>query len=78
MANNDISERIINLEKEISVLPQGSVSKKTIKNKIYYYHRVNHNGKTKETYISSDSVEELKSQIKKRRVLEKELKELNS
>ena len=76
MANNDISERIINLEKEISVLPQGSVSKKTIKNKIYYYHRVNRNGKTKETYISSDSVEELKSQIKKRRVLEKELKEL--
>ena len=76
MANNDIQERIIDLEKEIAALPPGSVSKKTIKDKIYYYHRVNRDGKTKETYIAFDDVEKLKSQIRKRRVLEKELKEL--
>ena len=73
---NDILQRIIDLEREIATLPSGSVSKKTIKDKVYYYHRVNRDGKTKETYVSFDDVDELKAQIKKRRVLEKELKEL--
>ena len=35
MANNDIQERIIDLEKEIAALPPGSVSKKTIKGDAY-------------------------------------------
>ena len=76
MANNDVMERIIDLEREIAALPPGSVSKKTIKDKVYYYHRVNRDGKSKETYVAFDDVEELKVQIKKRRELEKELKEL--
>ena len=69
-------QRIIDLEREIATLPSGSVSKKTIKDKVYYYHRVNRDGKTKEIYVSFDDVDELKAQIKKRRALEKELKEL--
>lgn len=73
---NDIMQRIIDLEREIATLPSGSVSKKTIKDKVYYYHRVNRDGKVKETYVSFDDVDELKAQIKKRRELEKELKEL--
>jgi len=73
---NDIIQRIIDLEREIAILPSGSVSKKTIKDKVYYYHRINRNGKIKETYVSFDDVDELKTQIKKRRELEKELKEL--
>ena len=73
---NDIMQRIIDLEREIAALPSGSVSKKTIKDKVYYYHRVNRDGKIKETYVSFDDVDELKAQIKIRRELEKELKEL--
>ena len=69
-------QRIIDLEREIAALPSGSVSKKTIKDKVYYYHRVNRDGKIKETYVSFNDVDELKVQIKKRRELEKELKEL--
>ena len=76
MANDNVMERIIDLEREIAALPPGSVSKKTIKDKVYYYHRVNRDGKIKETYIAFDDVDELKSQIKKRRALEKELREL--
>ncbi|MBP3359274.1 MAG: AAA family ATPase [Clostridia bacterium] len=76
MADNDIMQRIIDLEREIAVLPSGSVSKKTIKDKVYYYHRMTRDGKVKETYVSFDDVDELKAQIKKRRALEKELKEL--
>ena len=73
---NDIMQRIIDLEREIAALPSGSVSKKTIKDKVYYYHRMTRDGKVKETYVSFDDVDELKEQIKKRRALEKELKEL--
>ena len=73
---NDIMQRIIDLEREIAALPSGSVSKKTIKDKVYYYHRMTRDGKVKETYVSFDDVDELKAQIKKRRALEKELKEL--
>lgn len=76
MANNDIIQKIIDLEREIAALPSGSISKKTIKDKIYYYHRVTLYGKVKETYVSFKDVENLKSQIKKRRELEKQLKEL--
>ena len=76
MVNDDVMERIIDLEREIAALPPGSVSKKTIKDKVYYYHRVTRDRKSKETYVAFDDVEELKAQIKKRRELEKELKEL--
>ena len=72
--SNDIMQRIIDLEREIAALPPGSVSKKTIKDKIYYYHRVKRDGKIKETYVSFDEVDKLKAQIKKRRELEKKLK----
>ena len=72
----DIMQRIIDIEREIATLPSGSVSKKTIKDKVYYYHRTKRDGKVKETYVSFDDVDELKAQIEKRRTLEKELKEL--
>ena len=76
MANDNVMDRIIDLEREIAALPPGSVSKKTIKDKVYYYHRVTRDWKPKETYVAFDDVEKLKAQIKKRRELEKELKEL--
>lgn len=69
-------KKIIDLEREIAALPSGSVSKKTIKDKVYYYHRMTRDGKVKETYVDFKDVNTLKTQIKKRRELEKELKEL--
>jgi len=53
MANNDVMERIIDLEREIAALPSGSVSKKTIKDKVYYYHRVTRDGKSKEASVNN-------------------------
>ena len=43
----DIMQRIIDIEREIATLPSGSVSKKTIKDKVYYYHRAKRDGKVK-------------------------------
>lgn len=76
MADKSIMQKIIDIERELAALPSGSVAKKTIKDKVYYYHRIKHDGKVKEIYVSFNDVDELKAKIKKRRELEKELKEL--
>ena len=76
MTQLDIIERINELEREIALLPPGSIAAKKIKGKDYYYHRITQNRKRTETYIDFDQVEELSAQIKKRKELETELKKL--
>ncbi len=76
MNNANILQRIDDLEREIALLPVGSVVEKRIGDKVYYYHRINKNNERFEKYISFENVDELRSQIDKRKKLEKELKEL--
>ena len=76
MEQAELLKRIDELEREIALLPGGSMTVKKIKDKEYYYHRISENGKRRETYVDFDQVEELRSQIEKRKALEKELKEL--
>ena len=76
MENTDIQERIAWLEQEIAQLPKGSISKKTIGGRDYYYHRLNIDGKRKEEYIQADEVEALRKKIEQRKALEAELKKL--
>ena len=76
MEQAELLKRIDELEREIALLPRGSVAVKRINDKEYYYHRINENGKRRETYVDFDQVDELRSQIEKRKALEKELKEL--
>ena len=76
MEQPELLKRIEELEREIALLPRGSVAVKRINNKEYYYHRINENGKRRETYVDFDQVEELRAQIEKRKAFEKELKEL--
>ncbi len=78
MSINELQERIIEIEREISTLPAGSITTKKIKNGLYYYHRLTVNGKRKETYWDADKALELKAQIEKRKNLEKELKILTA
>lgn len=73
-----IRQRISEIEREIARLPEGSISKKTINGKEYYYHRITRNGKRKESYVSFEDVDYLKSRIDKRKSLEKELKTLKA
>ena len=68
--------RVKELEQEIAALPVGSVSRKKINGKIYYYRRWTENGKRVEKYVSADEVEGLREQIQKRKALESELKGL--
>ena len=76
MEQTDILKRIEELEREIALLQSGSIAVKRIKDKEYYYHRINENGKRRETYVDFDKVVELRAQIEKRKALAKELKEL--
>ena len=76
MERTKLLKRIEELEREIAILPSGSIAVKRINDKEYYYHRINENGKRRETYVDFDKVDELRTQIEKRKSLAKELKEL--
>lgn len=76
MNHEEIIARIAEIEREIAVLPAGGVSKKNVHGNIYYYHRITQNGKRTEKYVKADEVDELISNIEKRKKLEKELKKL--
>ena len=76
MNNHSINKKIEALEEQIALLPKGSVGKKNVNGKEYCYLRWTENGKRKEKFIPADGIEALKSDIEKRKVLEKELREL--
>ena len=76
MEQAELLKRIDEFEREIALLPSGSIAVKRINDKEYYYHRINENGKRRETYVDFDKVVELRAQIEKRKALAKELKEL--
>lgn len=73
---SEISERIENLKREISLLPAGSITVKKIKGKDYYYHRFTQNRKRIENYVDFEHIDELRSQIERRKMLQAELKKL--
>ena len=76
MREEDIYNRIAEIEREIAKLPEGNITKKRIRDKEYYYHRISRDGKRKENYISFEDLPLLKEQIDERKALEKELKKL--
>ena len=73
---DNIYDQISKIEREIALLPEGSITKKRIKDKDYYYHRIMHDGKRLENYVSFEKVPELREATEKRKKLEKKLKEL--
>ena len=63
------------LIQQLSELPKGYISKKTIKGKTYFYWQHLENGKLKSKYIRSSELESFQEALKKREQLEQELKE---
>ena len=76
MLTENIYHQIAEMEREIAVLPEGSITKKKIRGKDYYYHRITRDGKRIETYVSFEQAPDLKEKIEKRKALEKKLREL--
>ena len=78
MEQINLINQIAEIEREIALLPEGSVTKKRIKEKDYYYHRITKNGKRTENYIAFEFVETMQAQIEMRKRLEKTLKALKA
>lgn len=73
----DAQQRIAEIDREIAELPPGSVTKKTVKGREYFYHRWTDDNKRREKYIPPEEVDSLREQIERRKSLEKERKALN-
>ncbi|MBE5888367.1 MAG: ATP-binding protein [Lachnospiraceae bacterium] len=78
MGQEDLINQIAELEREIAILPEGSITKKKIKDREYFYHRITRNGKRTETYVSFEAVPTLQEQIEIRKRLEVVLKHLKT
>ncbi len=76
MEHSEVIAEIEELEKEISLLPAGSLTIKKSGDKEYHYHRISQNGKRTEKYVPFEMVDDLREQIGRRKELEKRLKEL--
>ena len=76
MEQYNILTRIAELEHQIAELPAGSVTKKTVNGKDYYYHRWTEEKKRREKYIPAEELDWFRKQIEQRKALEKELKTL--
>ena len=76
MELSEMQERAAELEQQISNLPAGSITKKTVNGKDYFYHRWTENKKRREKYIPADELENFCAQIERRKALEQELKAL--
>ncbi len=72
---NNKEQEISRLQKEISSLPQGSISKKQINKTYYYYHQWKDElGKRHYDIVTEIEASELKDQILRRREMEKRLR----
>lgn len=78
MELSEAQTRAAELEQQISALPAGSITKKTVRGKEYFYHRWTENKKRREKYIPADELENFRAQIERRKALEQELKALKS
>lgn len=65
-----------NIEKRILALPKGSVKKRKIGNKYYYYLQARDGGKVVHKYLGRRRPVGIASKLKERRVLQKELKKI--
>ena len=76
MELSEMQARAAELEQLIADLPAGSITKKTVSGKEYFYHRWTEDKKRREKYIPADELEDFRAQIEQRKALERELKAL--
>lgn len=78
MQQADLRREMEELERQIAVLPKGSVVKKTIHNNVYFYHQWTENGKKKSRYLKEGEADAVQEQIARRRELQAQLKKLKA
>ena len=76
MEQSELQVHMNELSQKIAMLPPGSIVKKTVTGREYYYHRWTENKKRHEKYIPAEVLDSFRAQIEQRKELEQELKAL--
>lgn len=76
MEQSELQVHMNELAQKIAMLPSGSIVKKTVTGREYYYHRWTENKKRHEKYIPAEALDSFRAQIEQRKELEQELKAL--
>lgn len=76
MEQRELQVHMDELAQKIAMLPPGSIVKKTVAGREYYYHRWTENKKRHEKYIPAEALDSFRAQIEQRKELEQELKAL--
>lgn len=76
MEQSELQVHMNELAQKIAMLPPGSIVKKTVTGREYYYHRWTENKKRHEKYIPAEALDSFRAQIEQRKELEQELKAL--
>ena len=76
MELSKLQNRLTELKQQIELLPAGSITKKTVNGRVYFYHRWTEEKKRREKYIPAEEVDSFREKIEHRKALEKELKAL--
>lgn len=76
MEQSELQIHMNELAQKIAMLPPGSIVKKTVTGREYYYHRWTENKKRHEKYIPAEALDSFRAQIEQRKELEQELKAL--
>ena len=71
-------ERLDELVLELENLPDGYISRKTIKGKVYSYLQYFHKGKIISKYVPADKLADLEAKLAQRKAIEQELKGLST
>ena len=75
--NTDGKEKKLKeLEERRLSLPSGSIARKSVNGRTYYYHRTRVDGRRREEYIPSEEVESLRAKILEGRSIDKEILKL--
>ena len=76
MEPSELQNRMAELKRQIELLPAGSITRKTVNGRVYFYHRWTEEKKRREKYIPAEEVDSFREKIERRKALEKELKAL--
>lgn len=75
---NSVSEKIKNLEYELTQCPSGYISRKIINGKERFYYQWLEDGKLKSKYIKNDELESIRALVDRRKELQEQIKALRS
>lgn len=76
MENNQLKEQLAQIEAQLTEIPRGSISVKTVNGHTYHYHRWYEGKARKEQYVAESELDDLRQQLAKRKALEAQKRDL--